>query len=204
MNSAPSPRVLIAAIATTGALFGCVDSNDRESIGREVVLGSLSGADTPSPEAVAAGGSDDAPSLVSLDRSNWPSETFLVPVDGTDHHPNYTRNLAYTNVTARQRNEQPTPATALELDGTPESDAANQRLAEAIFSPFWALGEAIAILPRLVIEPQTKVVQSPLESYPRVRIPPALPTAVEVPPTTPTTPATTTPANPPTGTESPR
>lgn len=171
-----------AAAAASLAILagGCVDSNDRLAVGDTLIVESV----TPPPvievdAAPSAPRADDGPSLTGLDRSNWTAREFAVPFDGTRHHPHYRGTLALTDATARQRNEYPTLASSLELD---DADTGRQfrggieqqfddswwaRLGEVATMPFFALGEGLLIVPKLVGEPQALEEWSPSEPYER-------------------------------------
>lgn len=95
---------------------GCTQGNERVAIGNgrthnEYKLSEL--IDTGEPPPI----SSDAASTNSLGRENWAPTTVRVPVDGLASHPHYNKPLFFTDKTARQRGEQPTALTALELDG---------------------------------------------------------------------------------------
>jgi len=99
------------------------------------------------PETVAV---LDRPSLDGLSRAGWDRTTVYVPVDGVEGMPRYVRERPRALSTARQRGEQPTEVTALELSGGSE-DAQWQ---EALASPWWNLVEAAALPVRVfMVEP---------------------------------------------------
>lgn len=169
-----------AAAALAVLASGCVDSNDRLTVGDTLVVESVTPpAMVDADTAPSAPRADDGPSVVGLDRSNWPSREFSVPFDGTRHHPHYHGELAFTDATARQRNEYPTLSSSLDLDGAETGrqfqDGVDQqfdeswwaRLGEVAAMPFFALGEGLLIVPKLVGEPQALEEWSPSEPYER-------------------------------------
>ena len=181
------------ALGAWGALViggGCVAENDRITLGYDTHmealepeanhLEALPAIDPSKPmqaqvqaqaqsQAVSDAGAMEAekaalaPSVVSLDRTNWHAQQFIVPIDPTLHHPTYREEVRYANETARQRGERPTADSSLELSG----DTGDERLAEAFVSPFFGIGEALLIVPRLFIEPQSTLVASPSLPYGR-------------------------------------
>lgn len=188
-------RLGFLALGAGAALIiggGCVAENDRITLGYDTHLEALepeanrmeplTAIDPSRPipaqrqaTAEAEGGASGneggleaqkvglAPSVLSLDRTNWRSQQFMVPIDPTLHHPTYREEVRYANETARQRGERPTADSSLELSG----DTGDERLAEAFVSPFFAIGEAFLIVPRLFIEPQSTIVASPSLPYGR-------------------------------------
>ncbi len=171
----PLPKPIAKAAAYSASLFasialtGCVDSNDRLSVGDALFVEGIS----PPPfvgvnDAPASPRSNDGPSVVALDRNNWPTRDFAVPFDGTRHRPHYQTDLRLTDDLARQRNEYPTLASSLDLNGDELGDHAWwSRLQEAFVLPLYAAGEGLLILPKLVGEPQSLEEWSPSEPYER-------------------------------------
>jgi hypothetical protein len=109
-------------VGTVALLAGCVTpQNDRITQGRTVRVETL----VPSPLRPA--GPDIAvpvgsllpqePSVVALDRGNWETTVFRLPVDGTAHRLTYAKRLHVASRTARQRGEYPNAETALQLSG---------------------------------------------------------------------------------------
>jgi hypothetical protein len=187
---------LAGAAATVGGLSGCVSQNERVTIGDNLPIEAISQA---SPTAMNAGEMpatpgpmDQAPSITGIDRSSWTPMTYVVPVDGVGHQPIYRSDHKILLATARQRLEFPTAETCLELDGRPDRPVLGEEFSEAVSQPVIALGEAVLIVPRLVVEPQTRVVRSPLKSPQRTPV-----KAVTLPaPVSPTAPASPEPVQP--------
>lgn len=126
--------IIAGGMAALGAgLTGCTSGNERISQGayepdNKVVVSTF--ADTggaPPPTSVGA-------SYMDLNRSNWQRTTVLVPADGLASKPFYASEHMYGQATARQRGEQPTALSSLELEG----DNPGTRLAEAALAPVWA------------------------------------------------------------------
>lgn len=150
---------------------GCVSQNERNTIGNNLPIEAiaepaheLAAWDAGRPEAMA----DDAPSLTGVDRSDWNTTTYLVPVDGVGHRPIYRSDHQLLRYTARQRMEFPTAESALELDGQPQAPIHAEEVAETLSQPLIAFGEAVLIVPRLIVEPQTRIDRSPLNSPQRM------------------------------------
>ncbi len=135
-------------------LSGCVaDGNQSNTLGRKQDF-------TPSLEAVQLPGvadnnsrpdtdaRSDRPSLARagsrLNRGAWEPVPFVVPVDGIDALPTYSRHTRFTASTARQRGDYPTPISALELSG----DSLVDRRDEALFAPIDSFAQALFIVPR--------------------------------------------------------
>ncbi len=182
MPSSPQRALPIAALAGAACLLGlagptgCVSDNERLTIGHEVELEAL----TPDRPGALQGpqdgssGAEELPSpvpafpegkrsLLAIDRANWETTPFLVPVDGTGHRPTYFDTLQLKHATARQRGQFPTALTALELDG----GFTDAQLVESIDMPLVMTGEAIAVPFRLLLEPQSRTYWSPSWSYDR-------------------------------------
>lgn len=164
------PCLLAASVMLVS---GCVAENDRLTVGHDIDLEIF---DPERPGAVATGEAGDpiAPgtvpgvpggrrSLAAIDRSNWETQTLLVPVDGTGHRPTYATTLEMKNSTARQRGEFPTALSALELTG----GFTDEQLVESFDTPIVVLGSAIVLPVRLFTEPQWLVHYSPRKSYDR-------------------------------------
>lgn len=132
----------LAMLLILPLLGGCFkERNTRPYLSQDIGLTTLE------PETALA--SADVPSRrgsLDLYRRNWPTQTFLVPVDGTDHLYLGRTDSTCTTSTARQRREYPTGETALELDG----GSGGRQVFEAVEAPFWAAGDAILLLPRYV------------------------------------------------------
>ncbi len=77
----------------------------------------LDGVDLPALGGAEQSSVSDTPSVTrGHDRSHWPLITVQVPRRQIEHHPQYVRDLALTDQTARQRGEAPTIETVLETE----------------------------------------------------------------------------------------
>lgn len=174
---------------------GCISTeNDRDTLGRSAPIEAF----TPVPPAMPPGEPaltpPQQPSVVSLERSNWAATPFLVPVDGTAHHPTYTTRVVIADETARQRREYPTALSALELTAGSERD---QQL-EVPANWLATLLDPILFLPRLIWEHPWSPRWSPDEAYTRYWHPerPAPLVTEEPPATAPATQPAPTPVTP--------
>lgn len=154
------PRLTSAAIALVAiplaALTGCTSpQNDRLELGTDLLLPTFQ---EPVHVMSAAG-----PSITGLDRSNWALEVFEVPVNGVAHQPPYAPPTYDLAALPRQRGEEPTPETALDL-GEPDLGA---EIGQTFRSHGLAVLDALLIVPRLVIRPPTATNWSPTGSYER-------------------------------------
>jgi hypothetical protein len=151
MRNAMSGMVMVACCALLG---GCTaDGNDSNTLGRkQALVSSLDAVQLPGvadnntrPDAPAR---SDKASLAGagsrLNRAHWEPVPVVVPVDGVDGLPTYSRHHAFTDATARQRGEFPTPISALELGG----DSLEARRDEALFAPLDSFAQALLVLPR--------------------------------------------------------
>ena len=112
-------RRAIVGAGVAAALAGCVSpANDRMTIGQTVRVSSS--ITLPPAPAEGTGAQVQTPSVTGIDRSHWAPTLFLVPVDGTVHHPTYAKHFIVADNTARQRREYPTVLNALELWGGSE------------------------------------------------------------------------------------
>jgi hypothetical protein len=139
MTLMPRSAILLPLLAgiLTGGCIG--DSNNRITLSDSVGVTSLD----PSVEETYL----DIPTKpLEIYRSNWDTVTFLLPVDGTDHTYLGRTDMPCTEATARQRGEYPTPLSALDLDG----DTGDVQAYEMVESHFWAAGDAILLVPRLI------------------------------------------------------
>lgn len=145
----------VMLLAGTAVLSGCTaEGNNSNTLGRKQDL-------TPSLEAVQLSGladnntrpdtgpRGDVASLNGpgsrLSRASWEPVAFVVPVDGIDGYPTYSRQHLFADATARQRGEFPTPISSLELAG----DSLDDRRDEALFAPLDSFAQAMLIVPRL-------------------------------------------------------
>lgn len=161
-------RALASAALCTGVLSGCVaDGNNSNTLGRKQDL-------APSLQAVQLQGVADnntrpdtaarsnAASLTGpgsrLNRGAWEPVPFVVPIDGVDGLPTYSRHTTFADSTARQRGEFPTPISSLELSG----DSLVDRRDEALFAPLDSFAQAMLILPRFFfVQPWEQVRHEP-------------------------------------------
>jgi hypothetical protein len=157
-------RALTHTVATACALAlfqlsGCTaDGNQLNTLGEKQSVATSARA-AMLPTLVEAQSRNETPvrsdpaSLTGpsrLARADWQATTFLVPVDGTDAYPTYSRHTPIANATARQRGDFPVPMSALELEG----DTTWQRRREVLRAPFDAAWQAAAIVPRFFfVEP---------------------------------------------------
>ncbi len=126
------------------ALGGCATiDNDRLTVARAelpALAGSASPISAPLREATA-------PSIIGIDRSNWPPITIELPSDGTRHHPSLTRTgPRYDRSLPRNRGRSPTATTALDL-GSPLGPLAW----EGWSAPIRAGMDVVLAIPRLAL-----------------------------------------------------
>ncbi|MFO0857088.1 MAG: hypothetical protein U0640_07005 [Phycisphaerales bacterium] len=142
--------VLVAGSVVGSAMSGCTAAgNSRPEVGdarfgqsRSVLVRSMSDYNARPEEKF----SSDSPSVSGLSRAHWQPTTVIVPVDGVEGYPRYTREHPQALATARQRGEYPTEMTALELSG----DTYSQRWNEALESPAWAIWQAVSMPYRFI------------------------------------------------------
>jgi hypothetical protein len=97
----------------------------------------------------------------NLSRAGWQRTTVLLPIDGIEGNPTYSRTLQWTDETSRQRNEFPTPMTALELDGDE-----NTQLKESLLGgPYSLLQGALMPFRMATHRPWQAVSHSPQVGY---------------------------------------
>ena len=133
-------RALIL-IPVLALLTGCYSQDNlRLTVAKTVALSAID----PSAEESYLDSPTGEP--LNLKRTNWETYTFLVPVDGTDHHYIGRMDRPCTDKTARQRDELPTVESAVELGG----DSGQTQAYEALEAPFWAAGDALLLIPRLI------------------------------------------------------
>lgn len=149
-------RQSLAALALAAVFAsGCARPlNDRPTIGGRLTTGTFAApiATTPALDTHAG-----------LDRSAWPGQVFLVPVDGSVHGPVWHADLRFANTTARQQGLMPTAETALELDG----GTGNAQALEAVVAPFASLVDVALFPVRLFVDPPFANRQSPEWLYKR-------------------------------------
>ncbi|MCC6677557.1 MAG: hypothetical protein IT436_10470 [Phycisphaerales bacterium] len=183
---------LFLGFALPATLPGCVDANNRLSVGaepKEIRFEALNGAQplaasdaTPTDSAFQR--PDDAPSVFSLDRTNWESRELAQPVDYTLHRPHYRVPSRVPNVLPRERGEFPTANTALDLSCRSDGQQAWQ----ALGAPLGAFAEGLSIPFRLIMEPQSAVWRSPDLAYQRIPATVAAAEPIEPPPGAPPAP----------------
>jgi hypothetical protein len=169
-------------------LAGCATpQNDRLTIGRGVQLEVF----YPAEQALAPEGgavlAEQTPTLVLVVRSNWEPTAIVVPVDGTAHRPLWHQRVHLTDATSRQRNEYPSPLSALELTGGSES----QQQVEALANTGMAALDALLFLPSVVIYPPWRTRWSPAIAWERYWEPELTPAVQQI------APAAIVPAEPP-------
>ena len=169
MTTSKAIGPLLCSVLAACGLPGCVDTNDRLPIGDTLIVEGIAPPPVTAVDAPpATPRPDDGPSVVGLQRDHWAAQSFEVPFDGTRHHPHYRGELRFTGQIARQRNEYPTLSSALDLNGDESGSAAWwDRLAEVVVMPFFAFGEGLLIVPKLVGEPPALEEWSPSEAYER-------------------------------------
>lgn len=148
--------VLLGAAAL--AVGGCAhEQNDRLRLGRCEKLPVFRVEPHELPPA--------GPSVTGLDRSDWEPVVFVVPVNGVAHSPQYRPPVFDLDTLGRQRGDFPTVLEALDK-GEPD---AGEDIWLAARAHGWAVLDALALVPRLVIRPPTATNWSPRVSYERVR-----------------------------------
>lgn len=158
----PATCLALAALALTASC--AVEDNFRLTVGESVPMHNLPPVMPDSREG-PAGSADhaeipgDAPSLTGLDRTNFESSEFLVPIDGVAHHPHATLPLTTRTEHARHRGEFPAMDTVFEQND-PGSLA---QLHEMVVVQAWNLVETLWIVPALIIDPAWETVYSPAE-----------------------------------------
>lgn len=157
MHAHTRTAAVLAAAASFAALPACQGRlNDRNTIGGSVSLPSIT-PDAPIPTVA----SQDA-RTTGLDRADWPTTTFLVPVDGTVHGPDWKTTVSFAEKSRRQKGLYPTPDSALEL-----TDAKGAQAIEGVAAPFIALLD-VGLMPiRFFTAPPPTMRQSPERIYQR-------------------------------------
>jgi hypothetical protein len=98
----------------------------------------------------------DAPSIHSLDRSNWRQTTYVIHPWPVAHSPAYRPDRSRLNNTRRQRGEYPTAESAFDI-----GEGQNRPMRrEAITVPPLAFVDALLILPRMAFEQRPRSVDS--------------------------------------------
>lgn len=165
-----TPRLgLWLTSGTFGTLLfagGCVQSNHRLTVGDDIALPAFQ----PSTPAEPA---HDAPSVMSVTRTEWAPVVYEVPVDGVGHRPNYRTHWLTDHSLARSRGEFPTATTAFELGQSGSSGQTE----EALLAPFNQIFDALSIPVLLFVEPQTIEMTSPYRRFERAPVGSILPRA---------------------------
>lgn len=159
-------RTACCCVVLSSALLGgcAVEDNLRLTIGETVPMQALPPT-MPDTRDGFIGSTDssnipgDGPSLAGLDRSNFESTEFRVPIDNTYHHPHNTLPIVTRDVHARQRGEFPTMETVLE-----QSDPTALDLwYDFIVIPAWNVVETAWLVPTLIIDGPWETTSSPKE-----------------------------------------
>ena len=146
-------RACATVVPLAALLGGCVaESNNSNILGRKQDLApsleavQLQGVADNNSRPDTAARSDQA-SLTGpgsrLNRGEWEPVPFVVPIDGIDGMPTYSRHTTFADDTARQRGEFPTPISSLELAG----DSLVDRRDEMLFAPIDSFAQALLIGP---------------------------------------------------------
>lgn len=152
-------RSLVVLLSTAAALAGCTSSeNDRFRFGEDGTIPAF-GVD---PAALP--GDDGRRSVTGLDRTDWETVVFVVPVHGTAHQPTYAPGAFDLGTLPRQRGEYPTAETSLDL-GEPDSGT---EAWFAVRTHGMAVVDTVMLLPRLVMRPHTTTDWSPNGHYTRL------------------------------------
>ncbi len=159
-------RTACCCVVLSSALLGgcAVEDNLRLTIGETVPMKALPPT-MPDTRDGFIGSTDssnipgDGPSLAGLDRSNFESTEFRVPIDNIYHHPHNTLPIVTRDVHARQRGEFPTMETVLE-----QSDPTALDLwYDFIVIPAWNVVETAWLVPTLIIDGPWETTSSPKE-----------------------------------------
>jgi hypothetical protein len=147
----------IALIAVPAFLLAaCSTGNDRPWTGNDDLAGGAvhldAFTDPGRPEGTAI---PDKPSLVSIDRSNWAPQRMVSPMDAVSATRTYTVNYMWTDATARQRGQMPSPVSSLELSG----DSYQDQVWEAAASWPLAFVGFLMIAPRMITHSPTHEVR---------------------------------------------
>jgi hypothetical protein len=163
----------VAAAAFVGMaamMGGCSyrSLNTVTSPGAGVELDTISPWESRGHAPWGAAGLSGSPSVTSASRENWGRTVVLVPAGGVNHQPTYTRDAPHlTFQTARQRDEFPGPEHALDA---PDARSGQRQVLEAIEAPFMAALDLVLFVPRAIVTPPWKTVESPLDAYARAPI----------------------------------
>jgi hypothetical protein len=161
-------RACATLVPLAALLGGCVaESNNSNTLGRKQDLApsleavQLQGVADNNSRPDTAARSDQA-SLTGpgsrLNRGAWEPVPFVVPIDGIDGMPTYSRHTTFADDTARQRGEFPTPISSLELAG----DSLVDRRDEMLFAPIDSFAQAMLMVPRFFfVQPWDEVRHEP-------------------------------------------
>jgi hypothetical protein len=103
----------------------------------------------------------DAPSITSIARTNWQPMVIVSPIDSVAATRTYAVNYIWSDATARQRGQSPTPVSSLELTGGSEMTQMWESLASAPI----AFAGGVMILPRMITHSPTREVRYFPEQY---------------------------------------
>lgn len=155
----PSSRILALTALSTLTLWlgqGCARVNEnRLSIGGESIH-----TFTKGEAPVAASG----PSLIAGARDHWEPTSIVVPIDGTQHQPTYTRSQPNYQSTPRATGVHPTADSSLDL-----ASPTGPQVWEAVAGPFHAASDIVLFIPRAFGAMPWTVTSSPSEPFQRSR-----------------------------------
>lgn len=186
----PARFIALTALATLTMWLGqgCnAVNNDRVTVGDQFVP-AIGGVDAsgnayvPDPLVAATG-----PSLQTGLRDHWQESTIVVPQDGVEHHPQFTRAQPSYAKSPRATGTHPTIDSAFEL-----GSAAEPQIWEGFAAPFHGGTDVVLFIPRLFDVPKGGVTASPIEPRQRYRtgaMAPAEAPATSAPEPTPDMPA---------------
>jgi hypothetical protein len=138
-----------------------VQENARTSLGTPGTPNSAEFASLGAGSRPETSREPDAPSLAGpnqLSRAHWDVASVVVPADSIHGYRTYARTRLWSDATARQRGDYPTPATALDSGDGWDTDSALETLASGPGS----LYDGVLILPRMLfVSPR-----EPVRHYP--------------------------------------
>jgi hypothetical protein len=111
-----TPTLSVLLLGLSWGTTGCTTGNERGELGNGETYNTYKLNEFVDSGEPAPIGSDPATAL-TLARETWKPTTVLVPVDGLASRPVYVQHPLLASKTARQRGEQPSATSALELDG---------------------------------------------------------------------------------------
>ncbi|MCU0689042.1 MAG: hypothetical protein MUE97_04795 [Phycisphaerales bacterium] len=166
--------ITLVGVAVIVGIGGCVRVADRADdavVGGRVLVPAFSPLDHdaamlpgvnlafPKPDRAALDAPLRAPADATdpLSRDHWPTTWVLVPAQDVITQPTYVSGIDSPGVTASQRGEFPTAASAADASTSNES-----RLAQAeqgVLAPAYALADAVMIIPRAIMQSPTSPVR---------------------------------------------